>query len=359
MEFLIYLIGIFSIAVFSTNASSCPTRSNVITFDDIKHSARASREVYKDDKAVIGATIRKTPYKIVRVFEEELFEKGEGIRVAIADHGNTRMIIFRGTDGLTQLLREGASVLKGQHEINYGQNRVQVLKFFWSAFELVYRYTLPYIQDPKRKYIITGHSLGGALASMMAIKGAVYHKSLLANPQSSLITFGQPRVGDAAYAKLHDQMVPTYRKIRVVFMSDPVTKLPPYVAGYRHHSRAVYLGRGLFSFWGKKRSLVEQEIQDEIADPDFEDNVDSADNGYIEPRSKRFFFPKNYYMQVCEKGEAKSCVVHLNSIAPNLLHHAMLFYSNALESSSLKFWTIKSERKSSWEDAFIASCHGE
>jgi len=356
MELFVKFICILHFAIL-TGATCCPTRSNVITFEDIKHSARASREVYKDDKAVVGATIRKTPYKIVRVLEEELFENGEGIRVAIADYGNTRMIIFRGTDGLTQLLREGASVLKRQHEINYGPNKVQVLKFFWSAFELVYRYTLPYIHDPKRKYIITGHSLGGALASMMAIKGAVYHKSLLANPQSSLITFGQPRVGDAAYAKLHDQMVPTYRKIRVVFMSDPVTKLPPYVAGYRHHSRAVYLGRGLFSFWGKKRSLVEQEIQDEIADPYFEDNID--DDGYFEQRSKRFFFPKNYYMQVCQKGEAKSCVVHLNSIAPNLLHHAMLFYSNALESSSLKFWTIKSERKSSWEDAFIASCHGE
>ena len=78
---------------------------------------------------------------------------------------------------LIQLLREGASVLKGLHGVKYDQTEVKVLKFFWSAFELVYRYTLPYIQDPQRKYIITGHSLGGALASMMAIKGAVDHVS--------------------------------------------------------------------------------------------------------------------------------------------------------------------------------------
>ena len=87
--------------------------------------------------------------------------------------------------------------------------------------------------------------------------------------------------------------------------------------------------------------------------------AENTDLGYIEQKTKRFLLPKNYYMQVCKEGEATSCVNHLNSITPNVLHHAMTFYMNALESSRLKFETIKGEQKSSWEEAFISSCHGE
>ena len=60
--------------------------------------------------------------------------------------------------------------LKSKIKFMVGSHETWVLQFFHNAFKLMFYGKKPYMTDPKKKYIITGHSLGGALASMLALQ---------------------------------------------------------------------------------------------------------------------------------------------------------------------------------------------
>ncbi len=54
-------------------------------------------------------------------------------------------------------------------------------------------------------YQVVGHSLGGALASLCA--ALIIKLNIYPAEHVKLMTMGQPRVGDIAYAKAHDELV--------------------------------------------------------------------------------------------------------------------------------------------------------
>uniref|UniRef100_A0A0E0D0J8 Fungal lipase-type domain-containing protein n=2 Tax=Oryza meridionalis TaxID=40149 RepID=A0A0E0D0J8_9ORYZ len=70
--------------------------------------------------------------------------------------------------------------------------------------------------------IVTGHSMGGALASFCALDLAITH----GGNNVYLMTFGQPRVGNTAFASYFAKYVPN--TIRVTHEHDIVPHLPPY-----------------------------------------------------------------------------------------------------------------------------------
>ncbi len=85
---------------------------------------------------------------------------------------------------------------------------------------------------PAQRILLTGHSLGAALATLMA--------SWV--PAAHLYTFGSPRVGDAAFA----QSLKNPLSVRVVNCCDIVTRIPPEsVPGfeYRHVGTLEYIDR--------------------------------------------------------------------------------------------------------------------
>ena len=71
---------------------------NAVTMQDIKHAIHMSETIYKNNLKE-GSRISQTPFILIKEIHKNLFQDGEGIRVGIADHGNTRMIVYRGTDG--------------------------------------------------------------------------------------------------------------------------------------------------------------------------------------------------------------------------------------------------------------------
>jgi pimeloyl-ACP methyl ester carboxylesterase len=78
--------------------------------------------------------------------------------------------------------------------------------------------------------IFTGHSLGAALATLAASR----------IPGSTLVTFGSPRVGNAAFAEL----VKRVGNFRHVDCCDLVTRVPPSLPnGYVHCGDAIYIDR--------------------------------------------------------------------------------------------------------------------
>jgi hypothetical protein len=77
-------------------------------------------------------------------------------------------------------------------------------------------------QYPSAEVYITGHSLGGAMASLVATELVL--KKLVSTPPV-LYTFGQPRTGDGKFAALVTKSIP--RAYRVVNANDPVPHVPP------------------------------------------------------------------------------------------------------------------------------------
>ncbi|KAK3151613.1 hypothetical protein QOZ80_3AG0248160 [Eleusine coracana subsp. coracana] len=87
--------------------------------------------------------------------------------------------------------------------------------------------------------IVTGHSMGGAIASFCALDLAINFGS----NDVHLMTFGQPRVGNAAFASYFAKYVPN--TIRVTHEHDIVPHLPPYFfflprLTYRHFPREIW-----------------------------------------------------------------------------------------------------------------------
>lgn len=79
---------------------------------------------------------------------------------------------------------------------------------FQSAYQAVQSNILSTVKsqlasNPSYRVVITGHSLGGALASLSAIS----LKSGLPNTNLKLYTYGQPRVGNAPFATLVERLI--------------------------------------------------------------------------------------------------------------------------------------------------------
>jgi hypothetical protein len=79
------------------------------------------------------------------------------------------------------------------------------------------------------KLVLTGHSLGAAMATLAA---TIW-------PPQWLVTIGSPRVGDATFVAT----VEATHKVRFVDCCDAVTEVPPELGGYRHIVDPTYLTR--------------------------------------------------------------------------------------------------------------------
>lgn len=84
-------------------------------------------------------------------------------------------------------------------------------------------------QAARRRLVLTGHSLGAAIATLFA--------SVIL--PDKLVTIGSPRVGDANFVAILAAIDMT----RLVDCCDVVTELPPEVGGYVHAGDAAYLTR--------------------------------------------------------------------------------------------------------------------
>ena len=86
------------------------------------------------------------------------------------------------------------------------------------------------------KVAITGHSLGGAIATLA---GAYLRRTGL---DADVYTYGSPRVGNDRFAEYMTGQPGT--QWRVTHRDDPVPRLPPIITGYRHISPEYWLSGG-------------------------------------------------------------------------------------------------------------------
>lgn len=106
---------------------------------------------------------------------------------------------------------------------------------YFSVRDRLHEYVSRY---PVAKVIATGHSLGGALATLCAVD-LQYNFSPKITIES--YTFGAPRVGNSGFAESFNRRVPN--SYRIVNGMDIVPALPRPWQGYRHVDQEYRVGR--------------------------------------------------------------------------------------------------------------------
>ncbi|XP_058076568.1 lipase-like isoform X2 [Magnolia sinica] len=167
--------------------------------------------------------------------------------VGVAQDPNAIIIAFRGTQehSIQNWIED---LFWKQLDINYpGMSDAMVHHGFYSAYHntTIRSGVLHAVKKTKKFYgdldiIVTGHSMGGAIASFCALDLTVNHGA----QDVQLMTFGQPRIGNSAFASYFSKHVPN--AFRVTNEHDMVPHLPPYYSyfpqkTYHHFPREVWL----------------------------------------------------------------------------------------------------------------------
>lgn len=170
-------------------------------------------------------------------FEDTLFTDDTGF-VAVDDINQLIVLAFRGS----------RSIANWKANLSFNRRpsdlcpRCNVHVGFWDSWveirERVKGKVLSAIHaHPNYRFVITGHSLGGAVATLAAGEFRKMN-SRLANI-TELFTFGSPRVGNGHTAAfLTDQSPFSYR---ITSMSDPIPREPGHILGFSHTSPEYWI----------------------------------------------------------------------------------------------------------------------
>ncbi|CAL5413196.1 unnamed protein product [Camellia sinensis] len=158
--------------------------------------------------------------------------------VGMAKDLNAIVIAFRGTQERS-LQNWIEDLYWKQLDLNYpGMPDAMVHHGFYFAYHntTVRSGVVNAVKRAKQLYgdidiMVTGHSMGGAMAVFCGLDLKVNHEAR--NVQ--VMTFGQPRIGNAAFASYYSQLVPN--TIRVTNDHDIVPHLPSY---YPHFAQKTY-----------------------------------------------------------------------------------------------------------------------
>eukprot|EP00295_Goniomonas_pacifica_P009293 CAMPEP_0175831214 /NCGR_PEP_ID=MMETSP0107_2-20121207/14342_1 /TAXON_ID=195067 ORGANISM="Goniomonas pacifica, Strain CCMP1869" /NCGR_SAMPLE_ID=MMETSP0107_2 /ASSEMBLY_ACC=CAM_ASM_000203 /LENGTH=238 /DNA_ID=CAMNT_0017144231 /DNA_START=10 /DNA_END=726 /DNA_ORIENTATION=+ len=132
------------------------------------------------------------------------------------------------------------------HQPNLHALQPKIHGGFWHAYENigdgVTRTTMQLVDEINAQghwadILVTGHSLGGAMASLCTLELARFSERR--QMSLSLYTFGAPRAGNSGFADLVNTVAPTY--YRVVHKKDPVPRVPKFWFKFKHAGTEVWL----------------------------------------------------------------------------------------------------------------------
>jgi len=199
--------------------------------------ARLCQEIYRDFSG-----LRFSAYPEVEPTLIESADKGfTDTQAAVLNKLNSDRIylIFRGTDKSIDWMN---NVQFRQQIYPYGDGNTDVRfhQGFMTAYLAVRERLLEALSTfTGQEVVITGHSLGGALATIAALD--LQYNFGQANDLRFIVnTFGAPRVGNLAQVESYNRRVPHSQ--RFVYGWDVVTRVPREWQGFAHIDTAIYLG---------------------------------------------------------------------------------------------------------------------
>jgi hypothetical protein len=154
------------------------------------------------------------------------------------------ILAFRGTNTATQLAKEIGLSAGVNFALCGNVKNAKALKYFYDGYNNQLRSSLlAQVKDlvkshPGFSFYITGHSLGGALATIAALDLSC--NGIVSKNQLHLYTFGSPRVGDVHFANA--VMGAVSEHWRVVHDRDAVPHIPPCKMDRIGHCSSASLG---------------------------------------------------------------------------------------------------------------------
>jgi pimeloyl-ACP methyl ester carboxylesterase len=170
----------------------------------------------------------------------------------IVTAGDTHYLAFQGTNNTVDLFTDAYCELVPYLTGHCHSAFMRAARLSYSAIAGELKKRLK--DNPKSTAILTGHSLGGALAMLYVALLKSDDRSI---PIDNLITFGQPRCGNIEFAIEFNSLEVNY--VRFMNNSDLVPILPPPF----HKNKWTHGGQGLR--FDKNGLLREPPITDETA----------------------------------------------------------------------------------------------
>jgi triacylglycerol lipase len=202
--------------------STFAPRSDHFRIDNAALLAFAAESAY-DDPAAIESLARDG----WECDDFDFFDDNDTQAFVVADR-EALIVCFRGTesDRLCDWLTDAdISLVPGPLDGKVHGGFYDALADVWHVVDRAVQ-----LLDPRQRkpLWITGHSLGGALASLAASRWL--HRN---RPVQGLYTFGQPRIGDRTFARNFNFAIKG-SAFRFVNNSDVVARIPPRSLGFHH-----------------------------------------------------------------------------------------------------------------------------
>jgi triacylglycerol lipase len=222
--------------------------------------ALVSALAYERNKQVAEQTAKDWGFE--RIF---FFDRGGTQAILLADQEKI-IVGFRGTE--PDLLSDWITDAKIRKTAGPGGNVhrgfKEALNWIWLDVEKTIEWLREALPKEKQQTLwFTGHSLGGALATMAAAFCKFNEDPIILN---GLYTYGQPRVGSEKFAANFNTAFKS-QSFRFVNDADVVTRVPPSICDYSHIGQLKYFDRlgnvqsdGDLSWWSTFWDRVEGEL---------------------------------------------------------------------------------------------------
>lgn len=204
----------------------------VFAVPGIKAVARLlSSSRVRPDERVLRESLEASQ-KAYRSFDIE--DPSTNTQVALVEMQDVLYVAFRGTENKADVKSD---VKIGMRTVSWLPTDAKAHRGFLKAYESVRDQVTRRIREALdtnrgvKKLVFTGHSLGGALATLAAADWVVHG----ANVPTDVYTFGAPQVGDQAFVNAFDAGVGV--SVRVV---NPHDKVPASLAPVYVHVKGYY-----------------------------------------------------------------------------------------------------------------------
>lgn len=168
---------------------------------------------------------RKKSFPKLGIKVEKILRDQEGqVRGFLAMRGEEAIVAIKGTASL-----EDAAADVDLSKVEFNSTFVHA---GFKEYHDAVRYDVYQFVKHHRRVLITGHSLGAAVATLLAMTIA-----LDTHTDVSIATFGSPRVGDNTFVELFNFLIPD--STRVVHDFDIITRIPKI--GYYHINTELQL----------------------------------------------------------------------------------------------------------------------
>ena len=170
------------------------------------------------------------------LYETKLNKNSELVIFGYDETYNSIFIGFRGSSNIQNWISDIKIMLIHP----YADNSIAVDKGFYKLYDILKPNLMSIISNLAMKYntkdlFITGHSLGGALATICAFD-MLYHE--FQYNVKYLVTFGSPRIGNVYFSDYFNSF--QIESKRVTHYYDIVPHVPEEFLGYKHISNEIW-----------------------------------------------------------------------------------------------------------------------